>query len=266
MDNSGINQSRWYDPTVGRWLSEDPSGLGPDSNPYRYCDNGPTDRTDAEGLATYPTGTAVPLAPKSWSYKIAVAGEDVGVVKISAAPPEGDYSKTAHTKIGWFLQYIPNPNSKFGSDDVGWIQHVVEFGSVTTGKDGKVESYSLKQQSLYDNGLRQPSNPASTEQPNESSRPEKGPWNEAPWYGGPGLPNGTAPGVLGHSPKTPLPQSAMYDGTGSDIAKGTGEQYIAQLTCKKNKGTVLFSMLFYVENGKIYGYPANKLVTKIKSP
>ncbi len=42
---------RWYDPTVGRWLSEDPSGLGPDMNPYRYCGNGPTDGTDLGGLA-----------------------------------------------------------------------------------------------------------------------------------------------------------------------------------------------------------------------
>jgi RHS repeat-associated protein len=50
IDHPTINQSRWYDPAVGRWLSPDPSGLGPDANPYRYCGNAPTDGTDATGL------------------------------------------------------------------------------------------------------------------------------------------------------------------------------------------------------------------------
>ena len=44
------NDNRWYEPITHRWLSQDPSGLGPDSNPYRYCGNGPTDGTDPEGL------------------------------------------------------------------------------------------------------------------------------------------------------------------------------------------------------------------------
>ena len=44
------NLNRWYDPSVGKWLSEDPSGLAADANPYRYCDNGPTDGTDPTGF------------------------------------------------------------------------------------------------------------------------------------------------------------------------------------------------------------------------
>ncbi len=48
--DSLINQSRWYDPSVGRWLSEDPSGLSAGPNPYEYCGNGPTDGTDPSGL------------------------------------------------------------------------------------------------------------------------------------------------------------------------------------------------------------------------
>ena len=51
-ENSPINQSRWYDATTGRWLSEDPIGFGGgDANLYRYCGNGPTDGTDPSGLA-----------------------------------------------------------------------------------------------------------------------------------------------------------------------------------------------------------------------
>ena len=41
-----LNGKRWYDPGAGTWLSEDPSGLGPDVNPYRYCGNSPTNGTD----------------------------------------------------------------------------------------------------------------------------------------------------------------------------------------------------------------------------
>jgi uncharacterized protein RhaS with RHS repeats len=39
-----------YDPTVGRFLTEDPSGLDVDSNPYRYVGNTPTMYIDPTGL------------------------------------------------------------------------------------------------------------------------------------------------------------------------------------------------------------------------
>ena len=48
---------RWYNPGSQRWLTQDPLGLGPDTNPYRYCGNGPTDGTDPSGLTgTWPRG------------------------------------------------------------------------------------------------------------------------------------------------------------------------------------------------------------------
>ena len=49
---------RWYDPTVGRWLSEDPAAA--DENLYRYCGNAPTDGIDPSGLMTK-VSFAVPL-------------------------------------------------------------------------------------------------------------------------------------------------------------------------------------------------------------
>jgi RHS repeat-associated protein len=45
---------RYYNPTAGRFLSEDPSGLGPDINPYRYVGNDPTNGTDPSGMETIP--------------------------------------------------------------------------------------------------------------------------------------------------------------------------------------------------------------------
>jgi RHS repeat-associated protein len=58
--NSNLGQyhfgQRWYDPANGRWTSQDPLGLGPDSNPYRYVVNDPTDRVDPTGLWSPVTG------------------------------------------------------------------------------------------------------------------------------------------------------------------------------------------------------------------
>jgi RHS repeat-associated protein len=48
--------ARWYNSVAGRWLSQDPLGLGPDSNPYRYVYNEPTDRSDPSGLFAIPLG------------------------------------------------------------------------------------------------------------------------------------------------------------------------------------------------------------------
>jgi RHS repeat-associated protein len=45
------NLNRWYDPEVGRWLSEDPIEFeAEDANIYRYCENGPVNGVDSSGL------------------------------------------------------------------------------------------------------------------------------------------------------------------------------------------------------------------------
>ncbi len=44
-------RARWYDPQVGRFISEDPVGLaGGDINTYSYVSNSPVDHTDPTGL------------------------------------------------------------------------------------------------------------------------------------------------------------------------------------------------------------------------
>ena len=45
------NLNRWYDPQIGRWLSEDPIGFkASDANLYRYVGNSPTNSVDPSGL------------------------------------------------------------------------------------------------------------------------------------------------------------------------------------------------------------------------
>ncbi|MHB1034182.1 MAG: RHS repeat-associated core domain-containing protein [Pirellulales bacterium] len=57
--NTGLydNRARWYDPGVGRFASEDPSGLTSDMNLYRYAGNSPVDYTDPSGLCYIGTGS-----------------------------------------------------------------------------------------------------------------------------------------------------------------------------------------------------------------
>jgi RHS repeat-associated protein len=43
-------RARWYDPQVGRFISEDPSGLAGGINSYVYAGNNPIDFTDPSGL------------------------------------------------------------------------------------------------------------------------------------------------------------------------------------------------------------------------
>jgi len=50
VTNLQLHGVRWYNPGSQRWLTQDPLGLGPDTNPYRYCGNGPTDGIDPSGL------------------------------------------------------------------------------------------------------------------------------------------------------------------------------------------------------------------------
>ena len=45
------NLNRWYDSSVGRWISEDPTGFAAgDTNTYRYVGNSPANAVDPSGL------------------------------------------------------------------------------------------------------------------------------------------------------------------------------------------------------------------------
>lgn len=48
--------ARYYDPQMGRFLSEDPIGISGGTNLYRYAENNPIGRRDPAGLMTCPPG------------------------------------------------------------------------------------------------------------------------------------------------------------------------------------------------------------------
>jgi hypothetical protein len=68
-------RARYYDPTVGRFISEDPLGVAAGINPYTFADGDPVNFRDPSGLAPVPSdcpnfdkagggGTVDPCAPE----------------------------------------------------------------------------------------------------------------------------------------------------------------------------------------------------------
>ena len=68
------NLNRWFDPSVGTWLSEDPAAA--DENLYRYAGDGPTDGTDPRGLAE-PSRKEVEYNGAFWWYADGSGGAPV---------------------------------------------------------------------------------------------------------------------------------------------------------------------------------------------
>jgi RHS repeat-associated protein len=50
VTGDSLSLTRELDPTLGTWMSEDPTGLGPDVNWYRFVENNPIDLVDPTGL------------------------------------------------------------------------------------------------------------------------------------------------------------------------------------------------------------------------
>ena len=82
------NLNRWYDASVGRWLSEDPIGFeGGDANLYRYVGNSPTMYVDPSGLyekhvhfwMTYYIGLAVGLGDRPYNNGNGSASEALAI-------------------------------------------------------------------------------------------------------------------------------------------------------------------------------------------
>jgi RHS repeat-associated protein len=69
------NRARYYDPAIGRWLSEDPASFGAgDANLYRYVENSPLDTVDPSGLGDKPRNkyampSDIPTKSFFWYYE-----------------------------------------------------------------------------------------------------------------------------------------------------------------------------------------------------
>lgn len=70
------NRARWYDPSAGRFISEDPIGFaGGDANLYRYAGNSPDNATDPSGNLVVTTAVLTGVAIYVGWQALFAAGE-----------------------------------------------------------------------------------------------------------------------------------------------------------------------------------------------
>jgi RHS repeat-associated protein len=71
------NRARYYDPTVGGFINEDPLGFGAgDTNLKRYVGNSPTNYTDPSGLICGSVGTGTE-DPWGWAVPVVYIGKSI---------------------------------------------------------------------------------------------------------------------------------------------------------------------------------------------
>src|SRR5262249_34496635 len=103
-----------YDPTVGRWLIQDPIGFeAGDPNLYRYVNNDATNATDPTGFAAVP----LPSFTDSDGYKTTfmTSGKAVDPAKFGGGKvklPKGD-TGTVDVRIGVSRNLIHLPSYRF---------------------------------------------------------------------------------------------------------------------------------------------------------
>ncbi len=119
------NINRWYDPSVGRWISEDPIGFaGKDANLARYVGSNPLSKLDPNGHVTC---TLLGRYPQAWVTRVAGAGVGVSVGTnpsvINSKPATEIYCYRTRT---WLLQY-DCPGSGWGPfKRCPWVENTSE--------------------------------------------------------------------------------------------------------------------------------------------
>jgi len=109
------NLNRWYDAVTGRWLSEDPIGLGGgDANLYRYCGNGPMNGVDPSGMqvnnSAGPTPVAAPSGGDPGYMGIGLMGDQIKKWQ-NPPPPVPTATQQSNSKAileGYLITYFSN--------------------------------------------------------------------------------------------------------------------------------------------------------------
>ncbi|MCA9224658.1 MAG: RHS repeat-associated core domain-containing protein, partial [Planctomycetales bacterium] len=105
-EETGMNyyRARYYDPTVGRFLSTDPSGFhGGDSNLYRYVGNNPITFTDPMGLQQQPVTISNPVGvPDTFAISDPGTGDvsATGTVQAQIVTGRGGEGNSATAQTG----------------------------------------------------------------------------------------------------------------------------------------------------------------------
>src|SRR5262249_55313387 len=89
------------DAKTGRWLSQDPLGLAPDANPYRYVGNNATNLTDPDGLAPNGAGMGARGAADPAAF-----GQTARMAEDMVDPAMGRKMREAYAWMARFAELI----------------------------------------------------------------------------------------------------------------------------------------------------------------
>jgi RHS repeat-associated protein len=95
-------RARYYDPTVGRFISEDPIGLEGGINPYTFADGEPVNRADPSGMECLEWGgfRAVEVSPGHTVYYAKCTNYQLEAITSTAYAPIGFKSVAVH-RLAW---------------------------------------------------------------------------------------------------------------------------------------------------------------------
>ncbi len=136
------NRARWYDPTTGRWLSQDPIGFSAgDANLYRYVGNRPTSVSDPSGL----------IAPEDYNDEGQNVLNQIGgvnspnygaIMRLRAEGKAFVHYYRDDPSVGYKLRYTIPLSRTHGTQDVlmfdfvwGWFRNSFRFSGVRHGSN-----------------------------------------------------------------------------------------------------------------------------------
>ena len=94
-------RARWYDNSLGRFVSRDPIGFAAgDANLYRYVSNRPLDRMDPTGNSEL--GSVIGQTIRQTAYDIAIAPVKMGVAGVAGTTHFGVTFVTGIADLAWF--------------------------------------------------------------------------------------------------------------------------------------------------------------------
>jgi RHS repeat-associated protein len=135
-------RARYFAPTSGRFLSEDPTGFGDGVNFYRYVHNDPVDNTDPTGFTTYkgfPADLEVQIR-KAVDEALAKLTPSPGGGCGGSNPPTPPCAGADGPKLANLIQnatFVYQPNSKncgqTGPASVLGFRHVFGIGPLAFG-------------------------------------------------------------------------------------------------------------------------------------